>query len=66
MPIVTPRMMNRLASVTMNDGSAVRTTTSPLTNPITKEKASAVTIAPPEVDPELRRDQRGDDARRRR
>ena len=62
MPMVTPRMMNRLASVTMNDGSAVRTTTSPLTNPISKRKGEGGDDAPPEVDPELSRDQRGDDA----
>jgi hypothetical protein len=45
MPMVRPRKMNRLARVTMNDGSLVQTTTSPFRNPATSENAIAITIA---------------------
>jgi hypothetical protein len=44
-PMVRPRKMNRLARVTMNDGSLVHTTTSPFRNPATSEKAIAIRMA---------------------
>ena len=51
MPTVTPRMMNRVARVTMNDGNPVRTTTRPLMNPITRAKTSAVTMPHQKLSP---------------
>ena len=41
---VTPRMMNRVASVTMNEGSPVRTTMIPLTAPRPVVAAMAMRI----------------------
>jgi hypothetical protein len=45
MPSVRPRRMNRKASVTMNDGSPVRLTMVPLTNPTPAAKRSTTSSA---------------------